>query len=139
MGAEVEEAASLADIHDTILSFPDKYETMVGERGVKLSGGERQRVAIARTLIRKPSLMIFDEATSSLDSTTERHIQSIERASKERTSLIVAHRLSTIVRAEQIVVMDQGEVIEVGTHRELVEKGGRYAELWEHQQQEEKG
>jgi len=138
--AEVEEAAALADIHDTILSFPDKYETMVGERGVKLSGGERQRVAIARTLIRKPSLMIFDEATSSLDSTTERHIQSaIERASKERTSLIVAHRLSTIVRAEQIVVMDQGEVIEVGNHRELVEKGGRYAELWEHQQQEEKG
>jgi ATP-binding cassette subfamily B (MDR/TAP) protein 6 len=138
--AEVEEAASLADIHDTILSFPDKYETMVGERGVKLSGGERQRVAIARTLIRKPSLMIFDEATSSLDSTTERHIQSaIERASKERTSLIVAHRLSTVVRAEQIVVMDQGEVIEVGNHRELVEKGGRYAELWEHQQQEENG
>jgi len=138
--AEVEEAAILADIHDTILSFPDKYETMVGERGVKLSGGERQRVAIARTLIRKPSLMIFDEATSSLDSTTERHIQSaIERASKERTSLIVAHRLSTIVRAEQIVVMDQGQVIEVGNHRELVEKGGRYAELWEHQQQEEKG
>jgi len=138
--AEVEEAAVLADIHDTILSFPDKYETMVGERGVKLSGGERQRVAIARTLIRKPSLMIFDEATSSLDSTTERHIQSaIERASKERTSLIVAHRLSTIVRAEQIVVMDQGEVIEVGNHRELVEKGGRYAELWEHQQQEERG
>jgi len=138
--AEVEEAASLADIHDTILSFPDKYETMVGERGVKLSGGERQRVAIARTLIRKPSLMIFDEATSSLDSTTERHIQSaIERASKERTSLIVAHRLSTIVRAEQIVVMDQGQVIEVGNHRELVEKGGRYAELWEHQQQEENG
>jgi len=117
-----------------------RYETMVGERGVKLSGGERQRVAIARTLIRKPSLMIFDEATSSLDSTTERHIQSaIERASKERTSLIVAHRLSTIVRAEQIVVMDQGQVIEVGNHRELVEKGGRYAELWEHQQQEENG
>jgi len=137
--AEVEEAAILADIHDTILEFPDKYETMVGERGVKLSGGERQRVAIARTLIRKPSLMIFDEATSSLDSTTERHIQSaIERASKERTSLIVAHRLSTIVRAEQIVVMDQGQVIEKGNHRELVEKGGRYAELWEHQQQEEK-
>jgi len=137
--AEVEEAAILADIHDTILEFPDKYETMVGERGVKLSGGERQRVAIARTLIRKPSLMIFDEATSSLDSTTERHIQSaIERASKERTSLIVAHRLSTIVRAEQIVVMDQGQVIEKGNHRELVEKGGRYAELWEHQQQQEK-
>jgi len=137
--AEVEEAAILADIHDTIMEFPDKYETMVGERGVKLSGGERQRVAIARTLIRKPSLMIFDEATSSLDSTTERHIQSaIERASKERTSLIVAHRLSTIVRAEQIVVMDQGQVIEKGNHRELVEKGGRYAELWEHQQQQEK-
>jgi len=136
--AEVEEAAALADIHETIMSFPDGYDTMVGERGVKLSGGERQRVAIARTLVRKPSLMIFDEATSSLDSTTERTIQSaIEAASRERTSLIVAHRLSTIVRAEQIVVMDMGRVVEVGTHKELVELGGRYAELWEHQRQEE--
>merc|ERR1712071_388047 len=121
-----------------IMGFTDKYDTMVGERGVKLSGGERQRVAIARTLVRKPSLMIFDEATSSLDSTTERHIQAaIEVASQDRTSLVVAHRLSTVVRADQIVVLDQGQVLEKGTHQELVELGGRYAELWEHQRQEE--
>jgi len=135
---EVENAAKLADIHESIMEFPQGYATVVGERGLKLSGGEKQRIAIARTLLKEPSVMIFDEATSSLDSTTERNIQtSIDRASRERTTLVVAHRLSTITRAYQILVLEQGKVVERGSHVELLEAGGKYAELWEHQSKEE--
>ena len=134
---EVENAAKLADIHETIMEFPAGYATVVGERGLKLSGGEKQRVAIARTLLKEPSVMIFDEATSSLDSTTERTIQTaIDRASRERTTLVVAHRLSTITMAHQILVLEQGKVVERGSHVELIMAGGKYAELWEHQNQE---
>ena len=136
--AEVENAAKLADIHETIMEFPNGYDTIVGERGLKLSGGEKQRVAIARTLLKNPSVMIFDEATSSLDSNTERTIQTaIERASTERTTLVVAHRLSTITRAQQILVLEQGKVVERGSHAELILARGKYAELWEHQNQEQ--
>jgi len=132
---EVEEAAKLADIHTAILGFPDSYDTVVGERGLKLSGGEKQRVAIARTLLKQPGVMVYDEATSSLDSTTERNIQeAIIGASSRKTVLVIAHRLSTVVNSEQIVVMDQGEIVEKGTHQELVERKGKYKELWEHQQ-----
>jgi len=134
---EVEEAATLADIHTAILGFPEGYDTVVGERGLKLSGGEKQRVAIARTLLKKPGVMLYDEATSSLDSTTEKNIQkAIIAASSRKTVLVIAHRLSTVVNSEQIVVMDQGEIVEKGTHQELVEKNGKYKELWEHQQQD---
>ena len=135
---EVENAAKLADIHETIMEFTNGYSTLVGERGLKLSGGEKQRVAIARTLLKDPSVMIFDEATSSLDSNTERNIQtSIDRASRERTTLVVAHRLSTITRAHQILVLEQGKVVEKGSHADLLLAGGKYAELWEHQNQEQ--
>lgn len=136
---EVEEAAKLADIHDTIMEFTDGYSTVVGERGLKLSGGEKQRVAIARTLLKNPSIMIFDEATSSLDSVTERHIQhSIKTACEGRTSLVVAHRLSTVVACDQILVMDDGKIVERGNHEELLARGEKYAELWEHQDKEQK-
>ena len=128
----------LADIHETIMEFPNGYSTLVGERGLKLSGGEKQRVAIARTLLKDPSVMIFDEATSSLDSSTERNIQTaIDRASRERTALVVAHRLSTITRAHQILVLEQGKVVEKGSHADLFLAGGKYAELWEHQNQKQ--
>jgi len=136
---EVEEAAKLADIHNSILGFPDGYETVVGERGLKLSGGEKQRVALARSLLKHPSVMVYDEATSSLDSTTERNIQdAIIAASNRKTVLVIAHRLSTVVNSEQIIVLDQGEVVEKGTHQELVEMDGKYKKLWEHQQQKSK-
>jgi len=136
---EVEEAAKLADIHNSILGFPDGYDTVVGERGLKLSGGEKQRVALARSLLKHPAVMVYDEATSSLDSTTERNIQdAIIAASNRKTVLVIAHRLSTVVNSEQIIVLDQGEVVEKGTHQELVEMGGKYKELWEHQQQKSK-
>merc|ERR1719427_2418605 len=132
---EVEEAAKLADIHTAILGFPDGYDTVVGERGLKLSGGEKQRVAIARTLLKQPGVMLYDEATSSLDSNTEKNIQkAISAASSRKTVLVIAHRLSTVVNSEQILVLDQGEIIERGTHQELVDKNGKYRELWEHQQ-----
>lgn len=132
---EVVEAAKLADIHTAILGFPDGYDTVVGERGLKLSGGEKQRVAIARTLLKQPGVMLYDEATSSLDSNTEKNIQkAISAASRRRTVLVIAHRLSTVVNSEQILVLDQGEIIEKGTHQELVEKDGKYRQLWEHQQ-----
>lgn len=137
---EVEEAARLADIHSAILGFPDGYDTVVGERGLKLSGGEKQRVAIARTLLKQPGVMLYDEATSSLDSTTERNIQeAIIAASNRKTVLVIAHRLSTVVNSEQIIVMDQGEVVEKGSHQELVEMNGKYKELWEHQQNSKDG
>jgi ATP-binding cassette subfamily B protein len=132
---EVESAAKAAQIHDFILSLPDKYETTVGERGLKLSGGEKQRVAIARTLLKNPCLLIFDEATSALDSETERAIQKeLVALAKNRSTLIIAHRLSTITHAHQILVMDDGQIIERGTHDFLLSQNGRYAEMWRVQQ-----
>jgi ATP-binding cassette subfamily B protein len=117
------------------VSLPDGYQTMVGERGLKLSGGEKQRVAIARTLLKNPSLLIFDEATSALDSETERAIQKeLMELAQNRTTLIIAHRLSTIIHAQQILVMDAGRVIERGTHESLLSLQGRYAEMWRVQQ-----
>lgn len=137
---DVEQAARAAHIHDFILSLPDGYETRVGERGLKLSGGEKQRVAIARTILKNPAILIFDEATSALDSRSERAIQQeLNALSRNRTTLIIAHRLSTIVHAHHILVMGQGELIEQGTHRELLEKNGEYARMWAiqlHSQQE---
>jgi len=135
---EVVEAARLAHILDFIESLPDKWETSVGERGLKLSGGEKQRVSIARTLLKNPPIMIFDEATSALDSKTEKAIQAeLAEISRDRTTLMIAHRLSTIVDADQILVMDDGRIVERGTFRELVAREGRFAEMWQLQQQEE--
>jgi ATP-binding cassette subfamily B protein len=132
--AEIEEAARLARIHDFIASLPLGYDTRVGERGLKLSGGEKQRVAIARTVLKRPSIWIFDEATSALDSHTEREIQdSLREASKDRTTLIVAHRLSTVVDADEILVLDEGRIVERGGHAGLLAAGGRYAALWRRQ------
>ncbi|KAK7109557.1 ATP-binding cassette sub-family B member 6-like [Littorina saxatilis] len=133
---EVEEAARFAEIHDRILTFPKKYGTVVGERGLKLSGGEKQRVAIARTLLKAPAIVLLDEATSALDTKTERQIQhSLEEVCKNRTTVIVAHRLSTVIHADQILVLSEGEIIECGTHDELIEKGSHYADMWQQQQQ----
>jgi ATP-binding cassette subfamily B protein len=135
---EIIEAAKSAHIHDFVSSLPDGYDTMVGERGLKLSGGEKQRVAIARTILKNPPILIFDEATSALDSHTEKAIQQeLKQISANRTTLIIAHRLSTIVDADRIIVLDGGRVIESGSHRELVEQGGRYAEMWRLQQERE--
>jgi ATP-binding cassette subfamily B protein len=129
--AEVEEAARAARIHDFIASTPKGYDTMVGERGLKLSGGEKQRVAIARTLLKNPPVLIFDEATSALDSSNERAIQAeLRLAAENKTTLVIAHRLSTVVDAHEILVMDAGRVIERGTHADLLALGGRYAEMW---------
>jgi ABC-type transport system involved in Fe-S cluster assembly fused permease/ATPase subunit len=132
---EVITVAKAAYIHDFIVSLPDGYNTMVGERGLKLSGGEKQRVAIARTLLKDPALFIFDEATSALDSKSEQLIQAqLKQIAKNKTSLVIAHRLSTIVDAEQILVMDKGRIIERGTHKELIQLAGSYAQMWERQQ-----
>ena len=137
---EVIAAAQAAHIHDFVLTLPDGYETRVGERGLKLSGGEKQRVAIARAILKNPRIMIFDEATSALDSATEQAIQTeLTRIAEGRTTLVIAHRLSTIMDAGQILVMDGGRIIERGSHRELLERGGAYAEMWALQQQEEGG
>jgi ATP-binding cassette, subfamily B, heavy metal transporter len=133
---EVFEAARAAHIHDFIESLPQKYETAVGERGLKLSGGEKQRVAIARALLKSPRILIFDEATSALDSRAEKAIQAeLERISQGRTTLVIAHRLSTVMDADEILVMSQGRIVERGTHRELVTAGGEYARMWALQQQ----
>jgi len=132
---EIEAAAKSAQIHDFIMSLPDAYKTNVGERGLKLSGGEKQRVAIARTLLKNPSILIFDEATSALDSETERAIQKeLMALAQNRTTLIIAHRLSTVIHAHQILVMDGGKIIERGTHDTLLGLQGRYAEMWRVQQ-----
>ncbi|MES2586411.1 MAG: ABC transporter ATP-binding protein/permease [Pseudomonadota bacterium] len=132
---EVHEAARAAQIDRFIKHLPDGYNTQVGERGLKLSGGEKQRVAIARTLLKKPAMLIFDEATSALDSKTERAFQEeLLGLAKNRTTLIIAHRLSTIVHADQILVMDHGQIIERGTHAELLAANGRYAEMWQMQE-----
>jgi ATP-binding cassette subfamily B protein len=134
---EIEAAARGAAIHDFIMSLPEGYESKVGERGLKLSGGEKQRVAIARTLLKDPPILILDEATSALDSRTEAAIQATLRdVAARRTSIVIAHRLSTIVDADQIVVLDQGRVAERGTHAQLLEQNGLYAEMWNRQQTE---
>ena len=136
--AEVIEAARAAHIHDFIETLPAKYETMVGERGLKLSGGEKQRVAIARALLKNPRILIFDEATSALDSRAEKAIQAeLERIAEGRTTLVIAHRLSTVMDADQILVLGHGRIVERGTHRQLLELKGEYARMWALQQQQE--
>ena len=135
---QVEDAARSARIHDFITSTPLGYETMVGERGLKLSGGEKQRVAIARTLLKNPAILIFDEATSALDSSNERAIQTeLREAAHNKTTLVIAHRLSTVVDAHEILVLDAGHIIERGTHAQLLAADGRYAQMWSLQQSQE--
>lgn len=132
---QVKQAAKMAHIYDFIEGLPDGWDSIVGERGLKLSGGEKQRVAIARTILKKPKILIFDEATSSLDTSTEQAIQrTLKEISADTTTLIIAHRLSTIVDADKILVMEAGRILEQGTHAELIEKQGRYAEMWDLQQ-----
>ena len=136
---EVEDAARMAHIHDFIASLPDGYDTMVGERGLKLSGGEKQRVAIARTVLKNPKILIFDEATSALDTHTERAIQAnLNDLAKGRTTLVIAHRLSTVIDADEILVLEANGIVEQGSHAELVEKGGVYAGMWRRQQEQVK-
>jgi ATP-binding cassette subfamily B protein len=131
---EIERACRLAQIHDVIAALPEGYGTVVGERGYKLSGGEKQRVAIARAVLRDPRLLILDEATSSLDSRSEALIQqALEPLMEGRTSLVIAHRLSTIRRADQILVLEKGKIVERGRHEELLESGGLYSKLYEEQ------
>ncbi len=133
---EVQEAARMAQIHDFIERLPDGYQSEVGERGLKLSGGEKQRVAIARTILKAPPILILDEATSALDTHTEREIQTaLDQVSKNRTTLVIAHRLSTVVNADQIIVLEAGEIAERGTHAQLMAKGGLYASMWARQRE----
>jgi ATP-binding cassette subfamily B protein len=135
--AEVKEAIRLAHLDDFIARLPNGHDTLVGERGLKLSGGEKQRVAIARTILKRPPILVFDEATSSLDSRSERSIlQAIRGVSRGQTSLVIAHRLSTIVDADHILVMQEGRIVEQGSHQVLLEQGGSYAHLWQIQQQQ---
>jgi ATP-binding cassette subfamily B protein len=137
--AEIINAARKAHIHHFIESLPDGYETVVGERGLKLSGGEKQRVAIARAILKDPRILIFDEATSSLDSHAEMEIQkALKAVAEEHTTLVIAHRLSTIVDADEILVLENGKIIERGQHQALLESQGAYARMWELQLQEER-
>jgi ABC-type transport system involved in Fe-S cluster assembly fused permease/ATPase subunit len=134
--AEVEEAARQAQIDGFIRRSPKGYETEVGERGLKLSGGEKQRIAIARTILKGPPILVLDEATSALDSHTERDIQDeLDRVAFNRTTLVIAHRLSTIVGADEILVLDQGEIVERGTHAQLLAHNGLYASMWNRQRE----
>ena len=131
----IEKAAKAARIHDFVEGLPDGYETVVGERGLKLSGGEKQRVAIARMVLKNPPILILDEATTALDSLTEKQIQSaLHELSSGRTSLMIAHSLSTVVDADQVIVLDEGKVIEQGRHQDLLSQGGQYATMWARQQ-----
>jgi ATP-binding cassette subfamily B protein len=134
--AEVREAARMAQIDTFIDSLPEGFATQVGERGLKLSGGEKQRVAIARTLLKAPPILVLDEATSALDTFTEREIQdALDRVSVGRTTLVIAHRLSTVVNADEIIVLDKGLIAERGSHRDLLDQGGIYAALWNRQRE----
>ncbi|HJW41103.1 MAG TPA: ATP-binding cassette domain-containing protein, partial [Rhizomicrobium sp.] len=134
--AEVKEAARLAQIDKFIRELPLGYDAMVGERGLKLSGGEKQRVAIARTILKNPPILLLDEATSALDTHTEREIQgALAEVSRNRTSLVIAHRLSTVIDADEILVLDHGEIVERGRHSALVALGGHYAAMWNKQKQ----
>jgi ATP-binding cassette subfamily B protein len=136
--ADIEAAAKSAQIHDFIQSLPKGYDTAVGERGLKLSGGEKQRVGIARTLLKNPPILLLDEATSALDSETEHEIQdALRQAGKGRTVLTIAHRLSTVAEADRIVVLEKGEIVEQGSHDDLLSRNGRYAQLWQRQQSED--
>src|SRR5262249_1416477 len=135
---EVEAAARAAHIHDFIVRMPDGYKTEVGERGLKLSGGEKQRVAIARALLKNPAILIFDEATSALDSKSEKAVQAgLDRIQVGRTTLVIAHRLSTVMDADQILVMDAGRIVERGSHTELLAANGQYSQMWRLQLQEQ--
>ena len=135
---EIRQAAKHANIHDFVSSLPDGYQTVVGERGLKLSGGEKQRIAIARVILKNPRILVFDEATSSLDSHSEQLIlESLKEVAEKHTTLVIAHRLSTIIDADNIIVLDKGKVVERGTHQQLLEKEGLYAHLWQLQQEEE--
>jgi ATP-binding cassette subfamily B protein len=136
---QIQQAAKHANIHDFITSLPDGYQTVVGERGLKLSGGEKQRVAIARVILKNPRILVFDEATSSLDSRSEQLIlESLKEIAEKHTTLVIAHRLSTIIDADDIVVLDKGKIVEQGSHHELLKKDGLYAQMWRLQQEEEK-
>jgi ATP-binding cassette subfamily B protein len=132
--AELEASAQAANIHDFVVNLPDGYDTIVGERGYRLSGGEKQRVALARVILKNPRILVLDEATSSLDSESEKLIQeALKRVMAGRTSIVIAHRLSTILSADVILVLDRGMIVERGTHRELLAQGGLYAQLYETQ------
>jgi ATP-binding cassette subfamily B protein len=134
--AEVEAAAKMAQIHKFVLSLPKGYDALVGERGLKLSGGEKQRVSIARTILKGPPILVLDEATSALDSFTEQEIQSaLRKVSKNRTTIVIAHRLSTVVDADEIIVLEAGRIAERGTHNQLLRKKGIYAAMWNRQRE----
>ena len=134
---DVQNAARVANIHGFIESLPDGYDTIVGERGLKLSGGEKQRIAIARVILKNPRILVFDEATSSLDSRSEQSIlSSLKEVAMQHTTLVIAHRLSTIIDADSILVMDKGKIVECGTHQQLLKEQGLYAHLWQLQQEE---
>ncbi len=136
---DVQKAAKVSKIHEFIANLPDKYQTKVGERGLKLSGGEKQRIAIARTILKKPKILVFDEATSALDSETENDILlSLDEVSANHTTLTIAHRLSTIINSDKILVLENGELVETGTHNKLLKLNGKYSSMWQRQRQEQK-